>query len=104
VPGVTQPSPGVVKSKKRHSLSVRPRSVRSGSTHRFRFRARVADAAGKRPFARGVVSFAGHRMQLDARGVATLNVRLKARGRRVARLIRAGGKRRVLAKAFVRVR
>jgi sugar lactone lactonase YvrE len=104
VPGVTQPSPQVVKSKKRHSLSVRPRVVRSGSTHRFRFRARVADAAGKRPFARGVVSFAKRRVQMDARGVATMKVRLRHRGRRVARLIRPGGKRRVVAKTYVRVR
>jgi hypothetical protein len=104
VPGVTQPSPEVVGSKKRHSLSVRPRSVRSGQRRRFRFRARVADVAGKRPFARGVVSFAGRRIRLDARGVATMRVRLNHRGRRTARLIRPGGKRRVVAKAFVRVR
>lgn len=104
VPGVTQPSLPVVKSKKRHSLSVRPRSVRSGSRHRFHFRARVADAAGKRPFARGVVAFAGRRVRLDARGVATVRVRLKTRGRRVARLLRSGGRRRVVAKTYVRVR
>jgi sugar lactone lactonase YvrE len=104
VPGVTQPSPEVVKSKKRHSLSVTPRKVRSGQKHRFRFRARVADAAGKRPFARGIVSFAGRRIRLDARGVGTVRARLKHRGRRTARLIRPGGKRRVVAKAFVRVR
>src|SRR3954466_3365002 len=93
VPGVTQPSPDIVKSKKRHSLSARPRVVRSGSRHRFRFRARVADAAGKRPFARGIVSFAGRRVRLDARGLATVRVRLKSRGRRVARLLRPGGTR-----------
>jgi sugar lactone lactonase YvrE len=104
VPGVTQPSPEVVKSRKRHSLAVTPRVVRSGQTHRFRFRARVADAAGKRPFARGVVSFAGRRIRLDARGVGTMRARLKHRGRRTARLIRPGGKRRVVAKAYVRVR
>jgi sugar lactone lactonase YvrE len=104
VPGVTQPSPEVVKSKKRHSLSVTPRAVRSGQQRRFRFRARVADAAGKRPLARGVVSFAGKRVRLDARGVGTVRARLKHRGRRTARLIRPGGKRRVVAKAYVRVR
>jgi hypothetical protein len=104
VPGVTQPSPEVVKSRKRHSLSVTPRSVRSGQRRQFRFTARVADAAGKRPFARGIVAFAGHRLRLDARGVGTVSVRLKHRGRRTARLLRPGGKRRVVAKAYVRVR
>jgi hypothetical protein len=64
----------------------------------------VADAAGKRPLARGVVSFAGKRVRLDARGVGTVRARLKHRGRRTARLIRPGGKRRVVAKAYVRVR
>jgi sugar lactone lactonase YvrE len=104
VPGVTQPSPEVVKSKKRHSLSVTPRVVRSGQRRRFRFSARVADAAGKRPFARGVVSFAGRRVRLDARGVGTMRIRLVTRGKRTARLIRPGGSRRVVAKAIVRVR
>ena len=104
VPGVTQPSPDVVKSKKRHALSVTPRSVRSGKRRRFRFVARVADAAGKRPFARGVVAFGGKRVRLDARGVGTMRVRLNRRGRRTARLIRPGGSRRVVAKAYVRVR
>jgi sugar lactone lactonase YvrE len=103
-PGVTQPSPEVVKSKKRHSLSVMPRAVRSGQKRRFRFMARVADAAGKRPFARGIVSFAGRRVRLDARGVGTMRARLRTRGKRTARLIRPGGSRRVVAKAFVRVR
>jgi hypothetical protein len=93
-----------VKSKKRHSLSVRPRVVRSGQRRRFRFKARVADAAGKRPFARGIVSFAGRRVRLDARGVGSIRVRLNHRGRHTARLLRPGGKRRVVAKAYVRVR
>jgi sugar lactone lactonase YvrE len=104
VPGVTQPSPEVVGSRKRHSLSVTPRKVRSGQRRRFRFTARVADAAGKRPFARGIVSFAGKRVRLDARGVGMIRTRLKHRGRRTARLLRPGGKRRVVAKAYVRVR
>jgi hypothetical protein len=103
VPGATQPSPHVVKSKKRYSLSVRPRSVKAGKKRRFRFIARVADAAGKRPLARGTVIFARHRVRTDARGVAVIRVRLHNPGRRVARLL-LPGKRRTVAKAFVRVR
>jgi hypothetical protein len=104
VPGVTQASPGVVKSKKRYSLSVRPRKVKAGTKRRFRFRARVADAAGKRPLARGTVKFAGHRMRTDARGVAVIQARLERRGRHQARLIAPGGKRRTVARGVVRVR
>jgi sugar lactone lactonase YvrE len=105
VPGVVQPSPGVVKSKKRYSLSVRPRAVEAGGKRRrIRFRARVADAAGKRPLARGTVRFAGRRKRTDARGVAVFHVRLKSPGKRVARLLAPGGKRRAVAKAFLRVR
>jgi sugar lactone lactonase YvrE len=103
VPGATQPSPEVVKSKKRYSLTVRPRSVKSGQRHRFRFRARVSDAAGKRPLARGTVIFARHRVRTDARGVAVVKARLHNRGRRLARLL-LPGKRRTVAKAYVRVR
>jgi sugar lactone lactonase YvrE len=104
VPGVTQPSPGVVKSKKRYSLSVRPRKVRAGVKRRFRFRAKVADAAGKRPLARGIVKFAGRRARTDARGVAVIRARLKRHGRHSARLIAPGGKRRTVARAVLRVR
>lgn len=104
VPGVTQPSPQIAKAKKRYSLAVSPRSVAAGAVRRFRFRARVADAAGKRPFARGVIVFDGRRVRADARGVAVVRVALTGRGRRVARLLPAGAKRRTLAKAFVRVR
>jgi sugar lactone lactonase YvrE len=104
VPGVTQPSPGVVKSKKRYSLSVRPRKVKAGVKRRFRFRARVADAAGKRPLARATVRFAGHRMRTDARGVAVIKARLHRRGSHQARLIAPGGKRRTVARGVVRVR
>lgn len=105
VPGVTQASPSVVSSKKRWSLSVRPRAVRArAKRHRFTFRARIADAAGKRPFARGVVIFAGHRARTDARGRAVIRVRFHRPGKRVARLLTAKGKRRTVAKAVVRVR
>ncbi|MEA2470373.1 MAG: hypothetical protein QOE38_1372 [Thermoleophilaceae bacterium] len=103
VPGATQPSPGVVKSKKRYSLTVRPRSVRSGQKRRFRFRARVKDAAGTRPLARGTVIFARHRVRTDARGVAVIRVKLHTRGRHLARLL-LPAKRRTVAKVFVRVR
>jgi sugar lactone lactonase YvrE len=104
VPGVTQPSPGVVGSKKRYSLSVAPKVTRAGKKYRYRFRARVSDAAGKRPLARGIVLFARHRLRTDARGVATVRVRLRSPGRHSARLLTAGGKRRTVAKAVVRVR
>jgi sugar lactone lactonase YvrE len=104
-PGVTQPSPQVVKSRKRSSLAVRPRAVNAGRKRRkVRFRARVADAAGKRPLARGTVRFAGKRHRTDARGVAVFHVRLKSRGLRVARLLAPGGKRRAVAKAVLKVR
>jgi sugar lactone lactonase YvrE len=103
VPGVTQPSPGVVKSKKRYSLSASPHSVRSGQKRRFRFRAHVVDKAGKRPLAHGVVRFAGHRARTDARGVAVVRARLHTRGLHVARLLLRGS-RRTVAKGFVRVR
>jgi sugar lactone lactonase YvrE len=103
VPGATQPSPQVVRSKKRYSLTVKPRRVKSGQRHRFRFRATVKDAAGKRPLPRGKVIFARHRVRTDARGVAVIRARLHNRGRRLARLL-LPGKRRTVAKAFVRVR
>ena len=103
VPGVTQPSPTIAGSRKRYSLAAVPRVTRRG-THRFRFRARVGDAAGKRPLARGFVLFAGHRLRTDARGVATVRVRFRHRGRHVARLLTGKGKRRTVAKAVVRVR
>ena len=103
VPGASQPSPQVTRSKKRYSLTVRPRSVRSGHMRRFRFRAHVSDAAGKRPLARARVIFAGRRVRTDARGVAVIRVRLHTRGRRMARLL-LSGKRRTVAKAYVRVR
>jgi sugar lactone lactonase YvrE len=90
-PGVTQPSPGVLKSKKRYSLGVRPRVVRPGEVRRFRFRARVVDKAGRRPLARGVVRFGGHRGRTDARGVTVLRVRVHRRGVHVARLLLPGG-------------
>ena len=77
--------------------------MKSGQKHRFRFRARVKDAAGTRPLARGKVIFARHRVRTDARGVAFIKVRLHNRGRRLARLL-LPGKRRTVAKAFVRVR
>jgi hypothetical protein len=103
VPGASQPSPQVTRSKKRYSLTVRPRSVRPGHMRRFRFRAHVSDAAGKRPLARARVIFAGHRVRTDARGAAVIRVRLHTRGRRMARLL-LSGKRRTVAKAYVRVR
>ncbi|MEA2423296.1 MAG: hypothetical protein QOF55_2395 [Thermoleophilaceae bacterium] len=104
VPGVTQGSPEIVRSKKRYSVSARPRAVKAGQKRRFRFRARVADAAGKRPLARGVVVFGRRRVRTDARGVAVIRARLNRRGRHMARLLLPGGKRRVVAKAYVRVR
>jgi sugar lactone lactonase YvrE len=104
VPGVTQASPGIVKSKKRYSLSATPRKVRIGVKRRFRFRARVADAAGKRPLARGIVIFARHRVRTDARGVAVVRVRLGHTGRHVARLLLPGAGRRTVARAYIRVR
>lgn len=104
VPGVTKPSPEVAKSKKRYSLSVRPRAVRAGERRRFRFRAKIADASGKRPLARGVVVFARHRVRTDARGVAVIRARLRTPGRHSARLLTAKGKRRTVAKAVVRVK
>jgi hypothetical protein len=103
VPGLTQGSPQAGR-KKRYSLAVRPRSVRSGQARSFRFRARIADAAGKRPLARGIVVFAGHRVRTDARGVAVVHATLSGRGRRAARLMAPGAKRRTVAKTFVRVR
>jgi hypothetical protein len=103
VPGLTQGSPQAAK-KKRYSLSVRPRSVRSGQMRSFRFRAKVADAAGKRPLARGIVVFAGRRVRTDARGVAVVRAALSGSGRRAARLMAPGAKRRAVAKAFVTVR
>jgi hypothetical protein len=103
VPGLTQGSPQAAK-KKRYSLSVRPRSVRSGQMRSFRFRAKVADAAGKRPLARGIVVFAGRRVRTDARGVAVVRAALSGSGRRAARLMVPGAKRRTVAKAFVTVR
>jgi sugar lactone lactonase YvrE len=103
VPGVTQPSPGVVKSKKRYTLSVRPRAVRPGVRRRFRFRARVTDAAGSRPLARGIVLFARHRVRTDARGVAVVRVRLWRQGRHIARLL-LPGRRRTVARRWVGVR
>jgi hypothetical protein len=101
---VTQASPGIVKSKKRYSLSATPRKVRIGVKRRFRFRARVADAAGKRPLARGIVIFARHRVRTDARGVAVVRVRLGHTGRHVARLLLPGASRRTVARAYIRVR
>jgi sugar lactone lactonase YvrE len=103
VPGVTQPSPGVVKSKKHYALSASPRAVRSGELRRFSFRARVADKAGKRPLARGVVKFAGHTVRTDARGVAVVRARLHRGGLHQARLLLPGN-RQTVAKAYVRVR
>src|SRR4051812_27223084 len=103
VPGTTQPSPQVVRSKKRYSLTVTPRRVKSGHKRRFRFRAHVKDAAGKRPLARGKVIFARHRVRTDARGIAVIKTRLHNRGRRLARLL-LPGKHRTVAKAYVRVR
>ncbi len=103
VPGVVQPAP-VNAGSKRYSLSARPRVARRGHKRRFRFRARVADAAGRRPLARGIVRFAGHRTRTDTRGVATVRVRLRSRGPHTARLFTASGKRRTVAKAVVRVR
>jgi sugar lactone lactonase YvrE len=103
VPGSTQPSPHVVGSKKRYSLTVRPRSVKPGVKRRFRFRARVKDAAGSRPLARARVIFARHRVRTDARGVAVIRARLHKRGRRLARLL-LPGKRRTVAKIYIRVR
>jgi hypothetical protein len=93
----------VVKSKKRYSLVVTPARVKAGGRHRFRFRARVKDAAGLRPLARGKVIFARQHVRTDARGVAVIRARLRAPGRRVARLL-LPGKRRTVAKAYVRVR
>jgi sugar lactone lactonase YvrE len=103
VPGVTQPSPGVVKSKKHYSLSVAPRSVSPGKRRRYRFRARVQDEAGARPLARGVVKFGGHRVRTDARGVAVVRVTLHRDGRHLARLLLPGS-RATVAKAYVKVR
>jgi sugar lactone lactonase YvrE len=103
VPGATQPSPEVVRSKKRYSLTVTPRRVKSGHKRRFRFRAHVRDSAGKRPLPRATVIFARHRVRTDARGVAVVKARLHNRGRRLARLL-LPGKRRTVAKAYVRVR
>jgi hypothetical protein len=77
--------------------------VRSGHKRRFRFRAQVRDAAGKRPLARAKVIFARHRVRTDARGVALVKARLHNRGRRLARLL-LPGKRGTVAKAYVRVR
>jgi hypothetical protein len=102
VPGVTQPSPGVTKSKKHYALAVSPRSARSGELRHFRFRARVVDKAGKRPLARGIVKFAGHRARTDARGVAVLRARLHRRGLHLARLLLPGS-RQTVAKGYVRV-
>jgi sugar lactone lactonase YvrE len=103
VPGVTQPSPHVVRSRKHYSLTVTPRRVKSGQKRRFRFKAHVKDAAGKRPLARGKVIFARHRVRTDARGIAVIRTRLHNRGRRLARLL-LPGKRRTVARAYVRVR
>ena len=103
VPGVTQPSPGVVKSKKRYSLGVRPHVIRAGELRRVRFRARVVDKAGRRPLARGIVRFGGHKGRTDARGVVVLRVRLHRSGVHVARLLLPGS-RATVAKARVKVR
>src|SRR3954469_1331488 len=103
VPGVTQPSPGVLGSKKVYSLSVSPRSVTAGERRRYRFRAMVKDKAGKRPLARGMVKFDGHHARTDARGVTVLRVRLHRRGLHVARLLLPGS-RATVAKVSVRVR
>jgi sugar lactone lactonase YvrE len=102
VPGVTQPSPGVLKSKKHYTLSVSPRAVRPGVRRGFSFRARVSDKAGKRPLARGVVKFAGHNVRTDARGVGVVRARLHRRGLHVARLLLPGS-RQTVAKAYVKV-
>jgi sugar lactone lactonase YvrE len=104
VPGLAQASPVVTKSKKRYALSVRPRTVKAGTMRRFRFRARIADVAGKRAFARGIVVFAGRRARTDARGVAVIRAALSGSGLRAARLLRPGKKRRTVATAYVRVR
>jgi hypothetical protein len=103
VPGVTQPSPGVLGSKKLYSLSVSPRSVPPGERRRYRFRAVVKDKAGKRPLARGIVKFGGHRARTDARGVGFVRVTLHRRGRHLARLLLPGS-RATVAKAYVKVR
>jgi hypothetical protein len=103
VPGVTQPSPGVLGSKKLYSLSVSPRSMPPSEQRRYRFRAMVKDKAGRRPLARGVVLFAGHRAPTDARGVAFLRATLHRRGRHLARLLLPGS-RATVAKAYVNVR
>jgi sugar lactone lactonase YvrE len=97
VPGVTRPS-----SKKRYSLSVRPRTIRAGQTRRFRFAAKFADSAGRHPLAKGVVLFAGHRARTNARGVAVIKARLRRKGQHAARLLPKAGSRRTVAKAFVR--
>ena len=78
-------------------LRVRPRRVRSGRRVRFGFRARPV----RGPCARGAtVRLAGRRTRTNARGRATITVRLRRRGLRAATLSKRGCSR---ARALIRV-
>ena len=67
-------------------LRVRPKHVRMRRRKRFRFRVTCKG----RPVRRAVVRFKGRRKRTGRRGRATIVVRLKRRGRHVARVRRRG--------------
>ncbi|MEA2350329.1 MAG: hypothetical protein QOG86_1270 [Thermoleophilaceae bacterium] len=90
-------APVYVPGQKRYRLTVKPRKVRAGTKHTFRFRVLVG---GKR--LRGaLVKFAGRRVRTGKHGGAKLTLRFAHPGRRVAK-VRI--KRKTVARATVTVR
>jgi hypothetical protein len=92
IPGLTKPAP-----KTRYRLTVRPRKVRAGRRVRLRI---VATANGKR-LAHARVKLERRRAVTGKRGVVRMRVTLN-KGRHAVRLL--AGKRRTLAKAYIRAR
>ena len=67
------------------SAAVRPRRARAGARTRFRFRASTPTG----PLPAATIRFAGRRVRTNARGKATIVVRLRP-GRHRARITKAG--------------
>lgn len=70
--------------------SVRPSHAASGRTTRFRFLVTSKSAGSRRGVARASVFFAGRRTRTDARGQATIVVRLRRPGRYRAVILSQG--------------
>lgn len=99
-PAAVTPAQGTAPAGTHYSLAVTPRRVRARSTRRLRFHAVVRVNASERPLSSGLISFAGRRVHTDARGNATLVVRIGRPGRYRARLASATGAQ--LTTAYVR--